>query len=235
MKTFAAVCAVVGLATPVAAQQPVPAPALPVAVPPVPAPMLVQPAMAQTAAVLPANTQVSLAMNDLITTKGKRWNEGDTFTLTVTHHVMLGDYVVIPRGSRGVGRITWLTNKGAFGKSGKMEIDLEYVEVAGRRIPITGHYRQEGEGNTVATVGTIVAVGIFAGFVTGKSGTIPAGRELLAHTTEDLPIAFSGPAPTPAAAPLPVAARSPAVTPRAIPATTDKRQTTARIRCETCH
>jgi len=36
-------------------------------------------------------------------------------------------------------------------------------------------------------VGTAVAFGVFAGFVTGKSATIPQGRELVAHTREDHP------------------------------------------------
>ena len=165
---------------------------------PAPVPLAVAPQTAR-ATVLPANTEVLLAMNDTVTTKGKRWREGDTFGMSVTHDVMLGNYVVIPKGSRGVGRITWLTNKGAFGKSGKMEIDIEYVEVGGQRIPLSGHYRQEGEGNTVATVGTVLAVGVFAGFVTGKSGTIPQGRELMAHTREALPVALAGPAPASAA------------------------------------
>lgn len=138
--------------------------------------------------VLPANTELTLAMNDTITSKGKRWSEGDNFDMTVTHDVMIDNFVVIPKGSHGVGRISWMTNKGAFGKSGKMEIDIEYVEVGGRRIPVKGHYRQEGEGNTVGTVAGVVAVGIFAGFVTGKSATIPQGRELVAHTKEDLPV-----------------------------------------------
>lgn len=156
------------------------------------APLPVMVAQAQPAAstVLPANTELTLAMNQEITTKGSRWNDGDNFDMTVTHDVTLGNYVVIPKGSRGVGRISWMTNKGAFGKSGKMEIDLEYVEVSGRRIPVSGHYRQEGEGNTVATIGGVVLAGVFAGFVTGKSGRIPQGRELTARTKEDLPLAL---------------------------------------------
>lgn len=139
---------------------------------------------------LPANTEVTLSMNQEVTTKGRTWSEGDTFNLSVVHDVMLGDYVVIPKGSRGVGRITWLTSKGAFGKSGKMDIELEYIEVNGRRIDISGTYRQEGEGNTVATVGGVIAAGIFAGFITGKSGRIPAGRELIAHTDQAIPVSL---------------------------------------------
>lgn len=74
-----------------------------------------------------------------------------------------------------------------------MEIRLECVEVVGRRIPVKGNYRQEGEGNTVATVGTVVAAGVFGAFVTGKSAVIPQGRELVAYTKNDLPVALPGP------------------------------------------
>ena len=92
-----------------------------------------------------------------------------------------------------MGEVTWLTSKGAFGKSGKMDIALRYVEVNNRRIPLTGTYRQEGEGNTVATVGGVIAAGVFAAFITGKSGVIPQGRELMARTKNDLPVQLPGP------------------------------------------
>ena len=141
-------------------------------------------------AVLPANTEVLLKMNQEVTTKGKSWKEGDTFNLTVVNDVMLGDYVVIPEGSKAVGRITWLTSKGAFGKSGKMDVELEHVEVGGRKIRLDGTYRQEGEGNTMATVGGVLVAGVFAGFITGRSGRIPQGRELMATTEDDIELAI---------------------------------------------
>jgi hypothetical protein len=116
-----------------------------------------------------------------------------------------------------VGRITWLTSKGAFGKSGKMDIALDYVEVGGRRVDVQGTYRQEGEGNTVATVGGVVLAGIFAGFITGKSARIPQGRELTAHTKADLPVALpAGATMAPVALPATVPAPAvPAVAPAA--------------------
>lgn len=144
----------------------------------------------QPAFKLPANSEVLLRTNQELTTKGKTWKEGDTFALSVVHDVMLGNYVVIPRGARAVGKITWLTSKGAFGKSGKMDVEMQYVEVGGQRIPLEGTYRQEGEGNTVATVGGVIAAGVFAGFITGKSGVIPQGRELMARTRDDIPVAL---------------------------------------------
>ncbi|WP_299309640.1 hypothetical protein [uncultured Croceicoccus sp.] len=192
MKLFAPLAAAILLASPAMAEEITP---LPVAVA----------SEQKPRAVLPANTEILLSMNQDVTTKGKGWSEGDTFNMSVVHDVRYGDYIVIPRGSRGVGRITWLTNKGAFGKSGKMNIELEYVEVAGQRIDVSGEYRQEGDGNTLATVGGVVAAGVFAAFITGKSGTIPKGRELMAYTKSDIPLAIE--LPVAAAAPaLPVAA-----------------------------
>lgn len=144
----------------------------------------------QPETVLPAGTEIPLKMSQTVTTKGKTWDEGDQFNLNVAANVMLGDYVVIPQGAKAVGRITWLTSKGAFGKSGKMDVELEYIELGGRRISLDGAYRQEGEGETLATVGGVVAAGPFAAFITGKSGVIPQGRELMATLESDLPVAL---------------------------------------------
>ncbi|KQM41271.1 hypothetical protein [Sphingomonas sp. Leaf10] len=138
---------------------------------------------------LPANTEILLSMNEDLTTKGGRIEVGYKFGLTVAADVMLGDYVVIPKGTPAVGEVTWLTGKGAFGKSGKMEIQVRSIDLNGRRIPVTGKYRQEGEGNTVATVASVALLWPAAPFVTGKSARIPAGRELKAFTESAVPVA----------------------------------------------
>lgn len=157
----------------------------------------------QPATVLPAGTEIPLKMSQLVTTKGRGWKEGDQFNLTVAAPVRLGDYIVIPQGTKAVGRITWLTSRGAFGKSGKMDIELEHLELNGRRINIDGTYRQEGKGATLATVGGVIAAGVFAGFITGRSGEIPKGRELSATLESDLPVALPAGA---SIAPVPVQA-----------------------------
>jgi hypothetical protein len=78
-----------------------------------------------------------------------------------------------------------------FGKSGKMEIDLRHLDLNGQAIPLTGHYRQEGAGNTVATVATVLLVAPIAGMlVTGRSAILPQGRELKAYLAESLPVAL---------------------------------------------
>lgn len=146
---------------------------------------------------LPANTPVTVRMNEELTTRRNR--EGDTFYMSVATDVVQDGFVIIPAGSRAVGTITWLTRRGAFGKSGKMDISINAIEVQGTRIPVVGTFRQEGEGNTVATVGAVVLVGVFGAFVTGRSGVIPAGRELEIHTRDPLTVALpAGARATPA-------------------------------------
>lgn len=142
---------------------------------------------------LPANTEVVLRVNDDVTTKGGSVEEGTMFALTVASDVRVQNLVVIPRGARAMGEVTWKTGKAAFGKSGKMEVELRYIEVGGNRIDIEGKYRQEGEGNTVATVGTVVVAGVFGALVTGKSAKIPRGRELVARTRNDIPVLLPSP------------------------------------------
>lgn len=142
--------------------------------------------------VLPPNTEVVVTPNDTVTTKGRLVKEGFKFPISVVFDVMHEGYVVLPKGTRGEGTVTWKTDKGAFGKSGKMEVSFNWLELGGRRIALTGSHRQEGEGNTGATVGAVVAVGPFGAFVTGRSASIVNGQQLRARTAE--PLAFSVPA-----------------------------------------
>lgn len=146
--------------------------------------------------VLPGNTEVLLRMNEDLS--GKSAEVGTTFYMTVAQDVIHNNMVVIPRGTRGMGEVTWETDKGAFGKSGKMEVEIKHIELGGRRIPVQGKFRQEGEGNTVATIATAVMVGVFSAFVTGKSAIIPKGRELTVHTVDPLPFMGAKPVPAPA-------------------------------------
>jgi hypothetical protein len=205
-----------------AAKTPVPAvtaPAPSVAPAAPAAPVIAPIAAPAVAGVLPANTDVMLRMDQELNSKSAK--VGDRFNMSVVSDVTSNGMVVIPAGTRGVGEVTYQTGKGSFGKSGKMEIELKHLELGGRRIPITGKYRQEGEGGTTATVVTAVLVGVFSAFVTGKSAVIPQGRELLAQTDEAInydpalapraavvpatpastPAATSAPAAAPAAAP----------------------------------
>ena len=146
-------------------------------------------APAQGTAVLPANTDVILRLSQDV--NSKRMKTGETFRLSVVQDVMVGNYIAIPRGTPATGEVGYRTGKGAFGKSAKMEIDIRSIELNGRSIPMTGHFRQEGEGNTGATVGAAVAVGVFAVFVTGRSAIFKEGREFRAATRDPLTLTLA--------------------------------------------
>lgn len=119
-------------------------------------------------------------------------HNGDIFKLTVMDDVKVGDTIVIPRGTPAFAEITWRTGKGAFGKSGKLEFSMRYIDLNGQRIPISGDYRQEGEGNTIATGVGVIAIGVFAGFITGKRARLPTGRELMAQPAQAVPFTADG-------------------------------------------
>lgn len=197
-------------------------------------PPLVAVPLAPGAGVLPRNTQVVLRLDETLNTKNKRaTKKGETFTLSVARNVLLDGYVVIPRGSKAIGSIPWRTGKGAFGKSGKIELSFDYIEVGDQRIPIAGRHREEGQGNSAATIGTVLFLSIIgAGLITGHSAEIPRGREFTVWTTDEVPVSFAGPrAPGSAGAGL-VAAAAPAVDASGRRRNPDFGN--ARVRCDTC-
>jgi hypothetical protein len=139
---------------------------------------------------LPANSDVWVSLDSAMSSKHLKM--GEKFDVTVARDVMDGDYIVIPRGTHGHGHVSYRTGKGAFGKSAKMEFDITDVELGDRSIPLSGHYRIEGNGNTGATVGTVVAVGALGGvFITGHSATANQGSEWKAATKEPILIALA--------------------------------------------
>ncbi len=140
--------------------------------------------------VLNKGTPITLAVAEEVNTSTHK--EGDTFKLTVLNDVSVGQTVVIPRGTPASAEITWRTGKGAFGKSGKMEFGVRSVNLNGQLIPVNGEFRQEGEGNTVATGVGVIAIGVFAGFITGKRARLPVGRELMSQLAQNVTFSPDG-------------------------------------------
>jgi hypothetical protein len=157
---------------------------------PSPAPVpsnLVVPTPTARSSKLPAGTPVVVMTNGELSTKASK--AGDRFQVTVLHDVTEGSTVVIPKGTIGNGEVTFATNNGGFGKPGILSISLRDLDLNGAKVLLDGRYREEGANKNGATAATWFAVGVFSGFIKGKPGVIPKGRELKARTGED--IAFS--------------------------------------------
>lgn len=137
--------------------------------------------------VLAAGTEIRLEMLQTVTTEGRSWEEGDEFMLAVADDVSIGAYMIIPKGTLAFGHVRWRTGRGAFGKSGKIEVEIDRLVLGGRDILISGVHRQDGKGG-LTNAATVIAAGPLAGFITGESGAIEKGSILSAYLVDDLPV-----------------------------------------------
>lgn len=153
------------------------------------------------AGVLRAGTSVPLRMVEELTTKGKKLKNGYRFNLETTAAVMVDGREVIPVGSRAVGEVTNVKNKGMWGKSGKIEARLLYVRVGDRQIRLAGQLDDKGVTGTAGVVGSVALLPVAGFFMTGTSARIPIGANVTGYVEEDAPIAFAA-----AAAPIVVQA-----------------------------
>lgn len=78
------------------------------------------------------------------------------FRLAVAYDVKVGGVTVVGMGTPVTGEVTRRTGRAVFGKSGKMEVALRSMNLDGNRVEVTGEYRPEGEGDTLAAVGAVV-------------------------------------------------------------------------------
>src|SRR5689334_17020702 len=76
---------------------------------------------------LPANTELTVTPNSDVSSKSMK--EEAVFTISTVYDVMMNNYIVIPKGTRGQGKITWRTGKGAFGKSAKLDLAFTWIEI----------------------------------------------------------------------------------------------------------
>jgi hypothetical protein len=119
--------------------------------------------------------------------KRRLTNKGETFTMTVVQDVRAGDQIVIPKGSRGLGEVIEVGGRGGFGKSGKINIKMNHVEVGSNKYALTGEYLQKGKGRGGAAVaGTIIAGAIAGAFIKGDDADIPMGTELIFRTKDEI-------------------------------------------------
>ncbi len=105
---------------------------------------------------IPEGTRVTLQMNERLSTKVNC--EGDSFTAVVSEPVLVGDRIVIPKGSIVNGSVSRVVRPGRFKGKAVMNLLFQSIRVPGRgQFPIVASLAgvdQEGDGS-VKPEGTI--------------------------------------------------------------------------------
>ena len=171
---------------------------------------------APSASMLRAGTSVRLKTITELTTNGKKLKVGDRFDLEVSEPVSLNGLVVIPAGSRAVGEVTSVRNKGMWGKSGNIDGRVLFVRANDKQIRMTGALNDKGKTGTAAVVGAIALIPVAGFFMTGTSAVIAPGTQVAGYLDEDVPVAF---APGMQAAPMVVSTPAAPIPPAAPAAT----------------
>lgn len=151
---------------------------------------------------LPSNTEIWFNPVSEISSKDLR--SGQSFGVRVARDVYLNNAVVVPRGTPGTATVTRRSGTGMFGRSAKVEFELDTLDYFGTSVPLHGHHRLAGEGNTGWTVAMTLLVCLVCGAaITGHSAYASEASEFRAYSSKPLRLTMG-----PAAAPMGYAAGS---------------------------
>ncbi|QNO28334.1 hypothetical protein EEB18_005120 [Sphingopyxis sp. OPL5] len=126
---------------------------------------------------------------DLVTTNGissKKNVKGDLLYLKVAAAVIVDGVTAIPVDTVVVGQLSRAEERGAFGKAGKLEVQLLYAELPGGPLRVSGTLEAKGKGGADDAAATAAAFLVLPFVATGRSADIPAGSEVLGRLDRDL-------------------------------------------------
>src|SRR5205814_7999705 len=114
----------------------------------------------------------------------------------VLEDIKVRDVVVVQHGAMAIGTVTEAQPKRRMGRAGKLNINIDYVQlVDGEKVPLRAVKGGSGGNHTGAMTGAIVASSIlffpaapFFLFMHGKDLTIPKGTEITAYVAGDTPL-----------------------------------------------
>ena len=128
---------------------------------------------------LPALTPVLIQLDEEISSN--RHKIGDKFRLHVAADVRVGDVVLIPAGSTGVGEVIHAQKSGMGGRAGELIVTARYVEAGGKRVRLRSFApgAATGDQHVAASWATSVLVGLPGLLVQG--GTLIMPRDMVAN------------------------------------------------------
>lgn len=157
---------------------------------------LTAPAFAAEMAALEDGAAVQLETVTALSSKANK--VGDRVEFKVSEDVKAGGQIVIPRGSPAFGEVTKVAKKGQWGKPGRIEARLLYVNAGERQIGLDGAIEDSGKRNrTAALAGAALIFPTVGIWVTGTSARLAAGSAAIGYVDNDGPddaLASSAPA-----------------------------------------
>jgi hypothetical protein len=143
---------------------------------------------------LAEDTPIRLRLNRAVSSKDAK--VGDRVDFQVLEDVKAGDVVVIRQGATALATVTEAHSKRSFGRSGKLNVNIDSVQlVNGDRIPLRAVKGGSGGNHVGAMTGAVVATSLIFFpaaplffFIKGKNITIPQGTEITAYVAGDTPL-----------------------------------------------
>ena len=132
----------------------------------------------------PMGTPLTLTTRTVVSTKDNK--PGDRFYLEVAEDLSYRGQVVVPAGSVAVGEVAMVQRNGHFGKKGKLDINLLYVQTPQGPVRISGKANDEGTSGTITSVATMALVSPLGFVIHGTSAHIPAGSVVHGYLAQDL-------------------------------------------------
>lgn len=132
----------------------------------------------------PMGTPVVLTTRTQVSTKDNK--PGDRFYLEVAESISYRGQVVLPAGSVAVGEVARSDRNGHFGKKGKIDVRLLYVETPNGPVRLSGRAGDEGTSGAIASFATIAFVSGLGFLIHGTSAHIPFGTNVTAYLAEDM-------------------------------------------------
>jgi hypothetical protein len=143
---------------------------------------------------IPEGTEVRLKLLEKLSSSTSA--EGDTFEVVTADEIDLPDGSVIPPGYPGLGEVTHAEHNGWVGKSGQLDIRIDYMKIDGTRVHLRGNKGREGDSNTGNLIAATVLFGLVGLAVHGHSVVYPAGTLLTAYVDTDADLPLSAAAST---------------------------------------
>ena len=131
-----------------------------------------------------SGTLIDLVTRDAISTKKNE--KGDLLYMKVAAPVIVDSVTAIPAGTIVVAQLTRAEKRGAFGRSGKLDVQLLYAEMPGGPLRVSGTLEARGGKDAGDAAATAAAFLLLPFVATGRSAEIPAGSEVSGRLDRDL-------------------------------------------------